>query len=400
MHPHRATIVLGISFLAWALLCRGGTWEPVGQAEAQISISSTNFGDPLPGLNPAQLANFQAGKAEFEEVETTATGLGPTFNEAGCAICHAVPATGGARDLNEIRFGRTRRGIFDPLTALGGSLLQRQAIDPYCQEVIPRQANTIAGRQTTHVFGAGLLEAVPDIELLAIAAAQAALKPDIAGRPHIVLEGSDDAYHVGRFGWKSQHALLVDFAADAYLNEVGITSPLFPTENAPNGDLAKLAACDLVPDPEDPLGANVDDFEVFMRLLAPPPRLPQTLQTTIGFGITVAIGCADCHVPTLVTSQNSVQALSNKTLEPWSDFLLHDVGTGDGIAQGDARRNELRTQPLWGVRVTAPYMHDGRSPTVADAILAHGGQATASRNAFKNLSSAQAQAVLAFLNTL
>ena len=291
-----------------------------------------------------------------------------------------------------------------PLTHLGGSLLQQFAIDPGYQEVIPPEANVTAQRQATPLFGLGLIEAVPDGAILQYAECR---KPDgITGRPAIVPDVASGQQGVGRFGWKAQQATLLAFAADAYLNEVGITSRLFPQENAPNGDTSLLAVLDLVADPEDEVdpvsgNADIDTFAAFMRFLAPPPQSPMTTSANSGQTLFKQIGCATCHTPVMQTGKNSVEALDRKPVRLFSDLLLHDMGTlGDGIAQETATTREMRTAPLWGLRASAPYLHDGRAATVETAIRAHDGEARGVRERFLRLSPRQRQQLLDFLNSI
>src|SRR6266516_2366632 len=249
-------IVPGVSvgLIAWAQFSDGQTKfraqrhqaisRPVPSASGPVQ-----FGDPLPGLTTDQLAAFGAGLEHFQEEDTPESGLGPIFNNVSCVVCHSVPAVGGSSAILETRFGRFMNGHFDPLTELGGSLLQQSAIDPACQEFVPPEANVIAQRQSTPLFGLGLIEAIPDGAILQNAASP---KPDgITGRPSIVQDVASGQRRVGRFGWKAQQATLLAFSADAYLNEMGITSRLFPQENAPNGNSELLAHCDTITDPED-----------------------------------------------------------------------------------------------------------------------------------------------------
>ena len=234
-----------------------------------------DFGDPLVGLTAEQLARFTDGRDAFEEVEGVADGLGPVFNADSCAACHNVGATGGGSNLVETRFGTTTAGAFDPMVSHGGSLIQARGIGEqgactFVGEEVPAEATIRAGRRTTPLFGLGLVDSVPSLELLALAAVQAQLQPATAGRTNIVTDVVTGRRAVGKFGWKSQVPNLLHFSGDAYLNEMGITSPLFPNENCPQGDCS-LLACDPVADPEDD-GTDVGRFNDFMRLLAPPPR--------------------------------------------------------------------------------------------------------------------------------
>jgi CxxC motif-containing protein (DUF1111 family) len=205
---------------------------------------------------------------------------------------------------------------------------------------------------------------------------------------------------LGRFGWKAQVATLHQFAGDAYLNEMGITNPSFPQENLPQGQPIPLLTCDTVADPEDN-GDGVTAFENFMKFLAPAPRRPITEQVRTGEQVFSRIGCATCHVPTMMTGDNPVAALSNKPVNLFSDLLLHNIGTGDGIVQGQATGDDFRTAPLWGLSRRDRFMHDGKSNTVQDAILRHGApEALNALNGFVGLRPSDHDALLAFLGSL
>ena len=367
-------------------------------------LSVSNFGDPLPGLTAEQLAAFEEGLEDFQEVDTPESGLGPIFNGVSCVACHSVPAIGGSSATNEFRFGRLVNGRFDPLTELGGSLLQQFATDPACQEVIPAQANVVAQRQTTPLFGLGLIEAIPDTTLIQLAQSR---KPDgVTGRISVVQDVPSGEKRVGRFGWKAQQATLLAFSGDAYLNEVGITSRLFPQENAPNGDASMLDLFDHMIDPEDTEDAesgkaDIDVFTDFMRFLAPPPQVPFTASAGAGQNIFNQIGCAVCHTPTLRTGASPIAALNNKTARLYSDLLLHNMGSlGDGIAQGAADPREMKTAPLWGLRASAPYLHDGRALSIEAAIRGHDGEGKPARDRFLRLNTTQRRQLLEFLKSI
>ncbi len=362
------------------------------------------FGDPLPGLPLALLLDFVDGLDEFENVETVESGLGPIFNNVSCAACHSAPSVGGSSTLMVTRFGRTVNGVFDPLTEKGGSLLQEFAIDPAVREVIPPEANTIAHRRTTPLFGVGLIEAIPDAVLQQNALQ---VKPDgVKGRAALITDVVSGQTRVGRFGWKAQQATLLAFAADAYVNEMGITSRFFPTENAPNGNTNLLAKFDHILDPEDAIDpatgkADIDKAADFMRLLGPPPRGPVTLSSGAGEIVFRQTGCAVCHQPSINTGTSSIAALSNKPVNLYSDLLLHDMGSlGDGIAQANAGVREMRTAPLWGLRAQPILLHDGRVNTVDGAIRAHDGEAATARNRYLQLTPQARQQLLDFLNSL
>ena len=360
-------------------------------------------GGPLAGLTSAELAAFRAGLDTFRQAETVDSGLGPIFNDVSCIACHRAPVIGGMSLRTVTRFGLTTDGHFDPLTARGGSLLQQRAIDPAFREVVPREANTVARRLTTPVFGAGLIEAIPDATLLAAAAAP---KPDgVGGRVSLVNDVTTGVQRVGRFGWKAQVATLLAFTADAYVNEMGITNRFFPEENAPNGNTALLERADQIQDPEDTPDASgksdVDRAAAFMRLLAAPTRGPVTADANAGERVFTALNCTTCHTPALTTGPSTIAALSRKTVPLYSDLLLHDMGAlGDGIAQGTAGPRDLRTAPLWGLGARPAYLHDGRTDSLDAAITAHDGEATAARARYTQLDATRRRQLLAFLRSL
>jgi CxxC motif-containing protein (DUF1111 family) len=383
---------------------RGGVMNPppdtalAGLLEAAVA---TTLGAPFATLTADELARFAAGQDEFEGVETVAEGLGPVFNEASCATCHATPV-GGTNGRKEARFGTTTNGAFDPMAGLGGSLIQDHAIGPpFVAEVVPATATITAQRVTTPLFGLGLVDAVPDEELLALARLEAVASPVTAGKPNMVTEILTSRTRVGRFGWKAQVPTLFQFSGDAYLNEMGITNPEFPNENCPQGD-CQLLASNPVPALNDD-GTGVRQFTDFMTMLAPPPRPPGPGSPKVRAGgtIFVAIGCANCHTPVLATGPSAVYALSRRAFRPFSDFLLHDMGSlGDGIVQGTSTGRQMRTAPLWGVGSRTALLHDGRAPTIEAAIRAHDGQGRFARDRFARLSLQLRAALLAYVNSL
>src|SRR5262245_20645786 len=363
-------------------------------------------GDPLRGLTPDELARFSAGRDAFVVEESVTDGLGPVFNGTSCGACHSNPAVGGGSTLVETRFGTTTNGVFDPLANLGGSLIQTNGIGAqgtctFVGEKVPPEATIVAGRRTTSLLGLGLVDAVPDATFLQLASREARFDPSTAGRAHVVTDVTTGALAVGKFGWKSQVPNLLAFSGDAYLNEMGITTPLFPNENCPQGDCTLLACDPVQPDPDDGDLEDVEHFRDFMTFLAPAPRPWPTLESLIGGFFFGQIGCADCHARTLVTGPSDSAALRYRVIQPFSDFLLHDMGTlGDGIVQGDAKGTEMRTAPLWGLRFLTTFLHDGRAHAIDEAILAHDGQGQAARERFAALSATNKARLLAYLRTL
>jgi CxxC motif-containing protein (DUF1111 family) len=410
---HAASIFLVASLTAAVTVTAQQATEPSGHRHKLRRVpplphppsdgNAAEFGAPLVGLTADELAAFDDGREEFESIETPEGGLGPIFNDSSCASCHSAPVSGGAGTTTVTRFGRLTAGHFDPLAEKGGSLLQARAIVPRAQESVPREANVVALRITTPLFGAGLLEAIPDEEI--VLNAQRSKADGVSGRAAVITDVATGQQRVGRLGWKAQHASLLAFTADAYLNEMGVTSRLFPDENAPNGNtalLAKVLPTTGINDPADDSGrSDIDAAADFMRLLAPPPTERATGSALAGERLFRQLNCDACHRPTMTTGESPVAALANKVVPLYSDLLLHDMGAlGDGIEQGAATGSELRTAPLWGLRARPRLLHDGRALTIADAILAHSGEATAARNRFGQLDDESRQQLIDFLKTL
>jgi CxxC motif-containing protein (DUF1111 family) len=391
------------------ILIRAGAVVPLVAVVAFVAMGQVpppNFGDPLPGLTTAQQARFNAGLDQFEEAESVEDGLGPVFNDVSCAACHSVGGVGGGSDIFVTRFGRTDHGRFDPLAQFGGSLIQKNGIGQFgafnfVAEVVPPIANTVAKRRTVPLFGLGLVDAVPDRLFFAIAQRQQEQSPDTAGRVAIVTDVASGQQRVGKFGWKCQNATLLTFSGDAYLNEMGITTPMFPNENCPQGNCAMLAGNPALRNPNDVDNSALTALTDFMTLLGPPPPGPSNPSTRAGGQVFQAIGCANCHLPALVTGQSPIRALNNVAFQPFSDFLLHDMGNlGDGIVQSAASGSQMRTAPLWGLREFTTFLHDGRANSVTAAILAHDGQGGSARNRFRSLDPTRKAQLLAFLNSL
>jgi CxxC motif-containing protein (DUF1111 family) len=364
-------------------------------------------GDPLPGLTPLEFSEFRLGLEDFLEVETAGEGLGPAFNGVSCAACHNQPAIGGMAAILEVRAAiRDEAGTVRGLDEFGETLVHLTSVPTHgCQPMIPEEVNVIARRAPIPLFGAGLVEAIPDDALLALADPHDVDGDGISGRAALVRDPETGRIRVGRFGWKSQHATLLAFGADAYRNEMGITNDMFPLELAMGVPAANMVRCDPFPDPEDVRDRitgrrGIDNFASFMRLLAPVGRGPVAGAASAGEPLFESIGCTRCHVPTLVTGQSRNPLFDRRPVALFSDLLLHDIGTGDGIPQADALPDEIRTPALWGLRLRRPLLHDGRAATIEDAVAAHAGEATAAREAFNALAPAQRAALIAFLKTL
>lgn len=364
-------------------------------------------GDPLPGITSGDFEEFRLGLDDFTEVETAEEGLGPAFNGASCAVCHSVPTIGGAGVVAEVRAARRdERGEFVELVPTSGSLFQIFSIPTHtCQPIIPPEANVISRRVPIPLFGAGLVEAIPDETLLALDDAGDRDRDGISGKAAVITDIGTGRRRVGRFGWKAQHATLLAFGADAYRNEMGITNDLFPNELAFGITLEQMKLCDRIPDPEDQPDRRtrrrgIDNFEAFMKFLAPAGRGSIDDTVRAGEALFGAVGCASCHVPSLQTGPSANPLFHNKVVPLFSDLLLHDVGTGDGIRQEAAEPQEFRTPALWGLRLRRPLLHDGTAATVEDAIGEHGNEAASARARFMAVSPDQRAALLAFLKSL
>jgi CxxC motif-containing protein (DUF1111 family) len=290
------------------------------------------------------------------------------------------------------------------------SLINQRALCAAAQSVLSPQDNITAQRISLSTLGDGFVEAVPDETLRALAASQARTTQ---GRIHgqaidVPTLEADGITAVGRFGAKDQHASLMSFAADAYLNEMGVTSPLLPDE------VTTMCQPDGVDKPGSPNSSMTDitNFAAFMRATKAPPRGAITDQAVAGLSIFRSLECSTCHVESLQTAPAGTQlfsgqyivsaAIGDKVFHPFSDFLLHDIGTGDGIVQngGEDSANKVRTMPLWGLRTRTELMHDGASTTYDGSILRHRGEAMNSTLRYYRLTQQQKQALWAFLRSL
>ena len=390
----------------------GGTEAPTG-----FDNSTNGFTEQGPDFetinetNVVPLRSFNDNRFIFEEAETIATGLGPTYNAQSCRECHQNVVTGGASQVAELRSGRAENGQF--FESLGGTLIQSRATHPDIVERVTPEDAVRTFRISTNTLGNGFVESIANSTLLAIRDKQPeAMRGTALMVP--VLE-ANSRVRIGRFGWKSQHASLESFSGDAYLNEMGITNPLFPDENTSSGRFVGFGSgFDPLPELEDD-GVDVVAFADFMRSTKAPSRGPINADVLAGEALFTKIGCAVCHVPAIITARPGTtinggafvvpDALGNKIIHPYSDFLLHNIGTGDGIpvlptAEFASTANQMRTAPLWALRTRNRLMHDGLSFTKQDAIRRHAGQAAGVTSAYNALSEAQKNQLLAFLDSL
>lgn len=382
----------------------------------------------IPGLTGQQLAAHAAGDREFGRLFAAADGLGPIFAAQSCASCHVGDGKGHPL-FNLTRFGRMRSGRFDPMREQGGPQVQPRAILNYLAEVVPAGATGVARFTAPSVSGLGFLEAVDDATLLALADPNDADGDGISGRVQLVGpsellaeivrielifdEGEPrrnqliDGRYIGRFGKKASAINLLQQTVTAYQQDMGLTTNLI-LDDPINPQVGNFAADD-VADPEVP--SNVVSNVVFYlkTLRVPPRRNPDAAEVKAGETLFEQIKCSRCHLPTLTTGPSRIPQLDRVTFHPFTDLLLHDMGPDldDGYTEGIATTSEWRTPPLWGVGLAeraqggrAFLLHDGRARSLREAIEFHGGEAAASRAAFRGLSIERQEQIIAYLRSL
>lgn len=420
----------------------------VAAAASGPTEAPTGFDNKSNGLTDD--ATHQADQSKFEEVERLADGLGPLYNAQSCRECHQNPVSGGGSQVSELRVGHVGPdGHFhNPEIPINHgteiikdrSLINDRAICPNAafptteiQERVPDRETIRTTRVSLDLLGDGFVEAVADQTFVDLARQQCkASHGKICGQVlNVPIVEAPGQMGVGRFGWKDQHASLLSFAGDAYLNEMGITNRLQPDE------VTNL--CNTVSEPNDTPGpdglSDIDHFARFVRATKAPARdlhLANTPLAEKGSALFDKIGCASCHVRTLTTAAAGTKInggtftipapLGSITFHPYGDYLMHDVGTGDGILQAtpehygrkvfqmmsdymskqdfESSRNKIRTAPLWGVRLQPRLMHDGASLTLRDAISRHGGEAKNVTQKFEKLGKGDQEALIEFLKSL
>ncbi len=388
---------------------------------------TTLLDGPIAGLTGPQLAAFLAGDREFGRAFTVAEGLGPMFVAASCASCHVGDGKGHPV-FNLTRFGRMTAGGFDAMREHGGPQIQNRAILNYVGEAVPAGVTGVSVFTAPSVTGLGLLEAVDDATLLALADPDDADGDGISGRVQLIdasefiaevarldllLEAEPGRHvpiggrYVGRFGKKAGTINLLHQTVTAYREDMGLTTDLIPED--PVNPLVGGFAGDDAADPE--VSTNtVSNVVFYLKTLRPPPRRSAAAPDVVaGEALFGQVGCARCHLPALTTGASRIAQLNRVTFHPYTDLLLHDMGPelDDGYTEGTALTSEWRTAPLWGIGLAersqggrAFYLHDGRARTLAEAIEFHGGEGAASRAAFRALTPAQQAQLLAFLRSL
>jgi CxxC motif-containing protein (DUF1111 family) len=415
-------------------LCGVNVVAVVAVAQQAAIEAPTGFDTPTLVENPGSQSvsngiaepagdSFALDQQVYETTHDVNSGLGPVFNARACSDCHQNPVSGGPSQFTELRVGhKDANGNFvnptipidDGASSISGrSLVNDRAVVPEAQEHVPATESIRALRAALNTLGDGFVEAIDDNTLLAIADQQARtthgkIHGEAIEVPVLEAPGKN---RIGRFGWKDQHSSLLSFIGDAYLNEMGITNRLKPADETTIG---KVTA-----DPEDVpdnLGlADIDHFAQFIRGTKAPPRdaeLAVSADAQAGQRLFERVGCSDCHVASITTAPPGTLinggtfaipvALGNKIIHPFSDFLLHDIKTGDGIVQAGPQdtANKLRTAPLWGLRMRPRLMHDHQSLTLENAIERHKGEAEDVADRFFDLTETQQQQLITFLNSL
>ncbi|HZP47403.1 MAG TPA: di-heme oxidoredictase family protein [Vicinamibacterales bacterium] len=438
---------------AWAAEARLAS--QIRAQDPGVRAGAAAAGAPLDGLSAGQREYFTRGQEDFAEAEGLADGLGPRMNLDSCGGCHSQPAIGGSspavnpqfafatlnggRDsvppfitadgpVREARFVRNADGTADGGVHALFTLTGRLG-DTACTATQPDFAAAMAShnvifRIPTPTFGTGLIEQIPDAALLANQASQASLKHalGIRGRPNFHVAGraitgqtnnNGNDGTIARFGWKAQNKSLLLFSGEAYNVEMGISNELFPTERDETSTCQYGTRPNSISNSEATSAvdamSSIELFSHFMRLLAPPT--PSTtmpggaVSITNGKRLFASVGCAFCHTPRFTTGPAAIAALANRTVDLYSDLLIHDMGVGlaDGISQGEAGPREFRTAPLWGLGQRIFFLHDGRTSNLLSAIRAHassGSEANGVVSNFGALSEGQKQDLLNFLRSL
>lgn len=369
--------------------------------EGEPAPPAPSLGDPVQGLSDAGRGRFLLGRALFDRIAIPEEGLGPLFNADRCSSCHDGPVSGGdGVAIPVLKASRFVDGSCSTLREEGGDNLQQRATPAALRlgmgpEPVPGQATATVYVVAPQLFGLGLLEAVPEAEILSRADPDDANGDGISGRPALVPDG-----RLARFGRKGDAVSVQDFVEQALLFELGLTTPRFPLEEGHVG-AAMPTGADPSPEPEltsDAVALLTD----FVRYLAPPaPSGSADTDVEAGAALFQTIGCAACHTPSLGTGAAPEAALSHVAIEPYSDLLLHDLGFGPGdVCTPAAAPGEYRTAPLWGLAHRRAFLHDGRAATVHDAVAAHAGEAQGARDAYLALQLPDRQRILAFLSGL
>ncbi len=370
----------------------------------------------IPGLTPQQEHEHLVGDVAFGKIFTPEQGLGPIFVQTSCSNCHAGNGKGHPTNVLT-RFANVNGSIVDYLLSKGGPQLQQSSIMGYPAEVIPGEANVLSKRMAPAVMGLGYIAALSDASILANVDSNDVNGDGISGRVNYVnptsffipqsIHIANGGQYIGRFGKKAEKVTIQDQVVFALKQDIGITSD-FDMQDLYNVQ-AGINTGDNVADPE--VSASfVHSLVFYMRTLkAPTRRNADDPDVIAGENLFNQIGCTSCHKSTFSTAQSDIEALSNQTFHPYSDFLLHDMGQllDDNYPEGNAKGSEWRTPPLWGLGLAKDsqggqlfLLHDGRATTIEGAISFHGGESASRRTAFNTLSEQEKKQIIKFLESL
>ncbi len=426
----RTRIALGVIVGAFMAFQSCSKFEPAEPLEEEL------LDGPVEGLSYEEQQRFLDGDETFnDEIFTVEKGLGPIFVATSCGSCHAGDGKGHPF-VGFFRFGQKDGEFVNHFKHKGGRELQHKAIPGYAPEVLPKDA-TSSKLIAPAVTGLGFLQYVPDQTLLDIVKKQkeegivsgeinwidkfdyspersnnikktvqeltADINPDIAERFKKGLEkgevNANDIKYIGRFGKKAATFDLLDQTADALSEDIGIASIYRPIDIYSGEEI----------DPELDT-KKVNNIAFYLQTLkAPIPRDQDNPEVIKGKEIFTHIKCASCHMPTLKTGNSPIKALAHKEFHPYTDLLLHDMGSrlDDNYTEGSARSAEWRTPPLWGLGLSPDsqgggyfLLHDGRAHSIEDAISFHGGEAEKVRINYEKLSAEDKKALMTFLESL
>jgi len=428
--------------------------QPVDPAErysgggtTTFIFSSQAFSNPAANLSMENLDKHLVGDVNFEQTFVKApapvnSGLGPLFNNVSCINCHIADGRGrppiGSEALETMLIrisvdGTAENGGPNPVPGFGGQLQDKSIFGfepegnviityteisgnypdgtPYSLRKPTYQLNgqvpsgvNISPRVAPFVFGLGLLEAISEVDILANADEFDSDGDGISGKPNYVYDDRDQTTKLGRFGWKANQPNLYQQSTAAYVNDIGVTNPLYQLENCHDN-----AVCDTLDDDPEITNEILESVELYVQTLAVPGRRNFDASDVIsGKELFNSVGCSNCHTPSYTTGNHQLSELSKQRIFPYTDLLLHDMGEelADNRTDFRADGKEWRTPPLWGIGLVivvnghTNFLHDGRARNLEEAILWHGGEAEQSKLNYINLKKSEREKIITFLNSL
>lgn len=458
MEPRKLAVIVFLAIARWTVA--ETTEEHLSGGETTVFEENNKaFSRPLANIQATTLRQHSIGNSFFNQnwIEAPASaagrdGLGPLFNARSCSACHPHDGKGSPHTRGVNKLGMVTRisipgsgphgePLGDPTygTQLADFALPSGQPEATIRLDFQKKQVYLAGRPfilhqpelklrdlafgplndevlfsnrlAPAVHGMGLINEVAEETLLSFADPEDRDGDGISGRPNLVWDRQEKEKRIGRFGWKASQPTLKQQIADAFVNDIGITSSLFPHEAIPSAQALMMEGLEKSsggsPEVSDRV---VDRVTTYLATIAPPARRGVDKDSVLrGKELFHRIQCAACHIPEMKTRVNaSFPELSNQTIRPFSDFLLHDMGPdlADGRPDFEASGREWRTPPLWGIGLQhvvsrhSFFLHDGRARNVIEAILWHGGEGQKSRDLFVALPQKDKEAIFEFLNSL